>query len=91
MKNKRNILWTIHKESYFHPLNDITNGHTTNTLSDINVDKNKEKHESLKFGYFTWKPDWLQSCNNPRMLLAAVSWFTFIQGKIKLFKLCKQI
>ena len=36
--------------------------------------------EEVKCGYCSWKPSWLQNCNNPRTLLACLCWFTFTQG-----------
>ena len=71
----------------FSPLNETSNGHTTNTHSDINqnggIDTGNDiepRGDHFRCGYFRWQPDWLQRCNNPRMLLAAICWFTFTQG-----------
>ena len=38
--------------------------------------------DAYKCGYCSWKPTWLQNCNNPRALLACVCWFTFTQGAL---------
>ena len=60
------------------------NGHTdylsaygdAPALDDADLDA-----DDLKCGYCSWKPNWLQGCNSPRMLLACVCWFTFTQGQ----------
>lgn len=39
---------------------------------------------AMRCGYLSWKPNCLQCMNKPQMLLACVSWFTFVQGQLLL-------
>ena len=81
-----------HPDSDISLLNEPT---TTNTQSDKNKNGGdgtghdvigtlahdlEPRDDRFRCGYFRWQPDWLQRCNNPRMLLAAICWFTFTQG-----------
>ena len=48
--------------------------------SPVVVDVVEPDDETLRCGYWSWKPDCLQVCNTPRWLLVCISWFTFTQG-----------
>lgn len=41
----------------------------------------QETDEDMKCGYGQCTPHWLQRFNSSRALLAAVSWFAFVQSK----------
>lgn len=44
-------------------------------------DEEAEETEVLKCGYGPCKPNCMQSCNKPSMLLTCVCWFTLTQGE----------
>ena len=62
------------------------NGHPQylSAYDDIADDVGDLDDKALRCGYCSWKPDWLQGCNSPRMLLACICWFTFTQGQSKM-------
>ena len=54
-----------------------TNGNVTN------YDSLSDKEENvMKCGYGKCTPNWLQAFNSSKALLAAVSWFAFVQSKL---------
>ena len=50
-------------------------------LSENNLLVEDKDDPSTRCGLFKWKPDFLQKCNRPALLLACLSWFWLIQGK----------
>lgn len=55
-------------------------GEHGDVIDDIDIDY---EEDVFRCGYFSWKPDWLQGCNTPRMLLVCICWFTFTQGQLE--------
>jgi len=53
-------------------------------LDDNQNAQSSEKEESLPFslrcGWRTWRPNWLQSFSSPKWFLAAISMFSIVQG-----------
>ena len=66
-----------HKTGY-HPKEDSNSKSNWEADSDDNIVNDEE--DTLRCGYFLWKPEWLQGFRSPRWLLVCVCWFTFTQG-----------
>ena len=68
------------------------NGHPQylSAYDDVADDVADLDDEALRCGYCSWKPDWLQGCNSPRMLLACICWFTFTQGQSN-YKMLREV
>ena len=59
--------------------NGEVNGKTEKELKELQADGDDD--DEVKCGYGRWKPKCLQPMANAKALLAAICWFTFMQGK----------
>ncbi|GAB1606771.1 hypothetical protein Ahia01_000959700 [Argonauta hians] len=63
-------------------ISSITDSAVTSTTADEDVTlfHTKEEIEELKYGFGQFKPQWLQVLNQPRAVLALLSYSAFVQG-----------